>query len=253
MKPYILILLVCYMIGLTTACKKEAEPANSLNSSTVDNAQSSPAEQLKFNPMLFVHGIDNPYLPLVPGTVFKFVNSINDDGEKSTEHETMTVTSDIKKILTVKCEVVHDVIREDGKVTEDTYDWYAQDIFGNVWYFGEDTKELTDTGWSTAGSWEAGVNNAVPGIIMFGNPELFIGQTFYEEFSPGVAEDQATLLSTTATATVPYGHFTGCVKTKEFTVLEPGDVERKFYAKGVGQVLGVAADETDELVSVNKN
>jgi hypothetical protein len=254
MKPRILILLLCYAICITTACKKEAdESANTLNSSTVDNAQSSATDELKLNPNIFVHGINNPYFPLVPGTIFHFVNTIEEHGEKSKEHETETVTSDIKKIVGVKCEVVHDVIKEDGEITEDTYDWYAQDTFGNVWYFGEDTKELTDTGWSTAGSWEAGVNNAVPGIIMFGDPELFIGQTFYEEFSPGVAEDQATLLNVTATATVPYGHFTNCVKTKEFTRLEPGDIERKFYAKGIGQVLGVSADERDELVSVKKN
>src|SRR5678809_942027 len=166
MKPRILILLLCYAICITTACKKEAdETANTLNSSTIDNAQLSSRGKLKFDASLFVSGINNPYFPLVPGTVFHFVNTIEEHGEKSKEHETETVTFDIKKILGVKCEVVHDVIKEDGEITEDTYDWYAQDIFGNVWYFGEDTKALTDTGWSTAGSWEAGVDGALPGIV----------------------------------------------------------------------------------------
>src|SRR5580765_6530061 len=110
MKTRILILLLCYAICITTACKKEADQsANSLNSSTVDKAQLSVTSQLKFNPSLFVSGINNPYFPLVPGTVFHFINTIDENGEKSKEHETETVTFDIKKILGVKCEVVHDV------------------------------------------------------------------------------------------------------------------------------------------------
>jgi len=84
-------------------------------------------------------------------------------------------------------------------------------------------------------------------------PALFVGQTYYQEFSPGVAEDQATLLSVTATASVPYGNFTNCVKTKEFTALEPKDIEHKFYAPGVGQVLGVSKHETDKLISITQH
>ena len=253
MKSHILILLLCYVICITTACKKEAAPTNIVNTSTTEQAQSSATGNFKFDASLFVSGINNPYFPLLPGTVFHYVNAIDEHGEKSKEHETMTVTSGIKKILGVKCEVVHDVIKEDGELTEDTYDWYAQDTFGNVWYFGEYTKELTDTGWSTEGSWEAGVDSAAPGIIMFGMPALFVGQTYYQEFSPGVAEDQATLLSVTATASVPYGNFTNCVKTKEFTALEPKDIEHKFYAPGVGQVLGVSKHETDKLISITQH
>ena len=179
-----------------------------------------------------------------------YINFINDEGELSTENNIVTVTSDIKKILGVNCEVVHDIIKEGGELSEDTHDWYAQDKFGNVWYFGEDTKELTDTGWSTEGSWEAGVNGAKPGIIMFGKPDLFIGLTYYQEFQPGVAEDEATLLNTSSTVTVIYGHFTNCIETREFTKLEPADVEYKFYAKGIGQVLGRSENERDELVSI---
>jgi len=237
---------------MTTACKKETdESMNPLHSSTADNAQSFSTGKFKFNANSFVSSaINNPYFPLLPGTVFHYVNTIEEHHEKSREHETMTVTSDIKNILGVNCEAVHDVIKEDGQLTEDTYDWYAQDTLGNVWYFGEYTKELTDTGWSTEGSWEAGVDSAAPGIIMFGMPALFVGQTYYQEFSLGVAEDQATLLSVTATATVPYGSFSNCVKTKEFTALDPKDIEHKFYAPGVGQVLGVSAHETDRLISI---
>ena len=128
-----------------------------------------------------------------------------------------------------------------------------QDIFGNVWYFGEYTQALTDTGWSTEGSWEAGINGALPGIALFADPGLFIGITYHQEFLPGVAEDEARVINTTSNATVVYGHFTNCVKTKEFTRLAPGDVEFKLYAKGVGQVLTKSETEREELINITKN
>ena len=34
---------------------------------------------------------------------------------------------------------VRDTRTSRGKLIEDTFDWYAQDNNGNVWYFGEDT------------------------------------------------------------------------------------------------------------------
>ena len=89
----------------------------------------------------------------------------------------MIVTSDTKLILGVPCTVVHDVVKVNGKITEDTYDWYAQDKHGNVWYFGEDTKSYDNGHVSTEGSWEAGVDGAKPGIIMFANPDAHIGET----------------------------------------------------------------------------
>ena len=247
MKPHRSLWLLGCAICLATACKKEVD--QSVKPVTGEQ-KSSVINELGINPALFVEGIDNPYFPLVPGTVFHYINFITDEGELSTENNIVTVTSDIKKILGVNCEVVHDVIKEGGEITEDTYDWYAQDIFGNVWYFGEDTKALTDTGWSTEGSWEAGVDGARPGIIMFGKPGLFVGHTYYQEFSPGVAEDQATLINLNSTVIVPFGHFTNCLKTKEFTNLEPGHFEYKFYAEGIGQVLGRSENERDELISV---
>ena len=248
MKLHTLLWLICCSICLTTACKKEI--SQSANVPTAEQEASSVANDFGIDPSLFVTGIDNPYFPLLPGTVFHYINFTHDDGVLSTENNIVTVTCDIKKILGVNCEVVYDVVKEEGEITEYTYDWYAQDKLGNVWYFGEDTKELTDSGWSAQGSWEAGVNGAKPGIIMFGKPGLFVGHTYYQEFLPGVAEDQATILNVNSTVTVPFGQFNNCVETKEFTKLEPEDVEYKYYAKGIGQVLGRSENERDELISV---
>ena len=254
MKSHVSMWLLCYVLSLATACKKE------LNSSVTDSSSAMLLNEQQYNPQEFraanfsiMKAIDNPWLPLFPGTVFRYINTINEDGKTSHEHIQVTVTSDIKKILGVNCEVVHDQVKENGEVTEDTYDWYAQDVFGNVWYFGEYTQALTDTGWSTEGSWEAGVQGALPGIVMFADPGLFIGTTYHQEFLQGVAEDEARVINITSNATVAYGHFTNCVKTKEFTRLTAGDIEFKFYAKDIGQVLTKSETEREELISITKN
>ena len=118
------------------------------------------------------------------------------------------------------------------------------------WYFGEDTKARTDTGWTTEGSWEAGKNDAKPGIAMFAHPGYVKGKTYYQEYQYGVAEDQAQVLNTNSSATVPYGNFDNCVETKEFTRLDPKDIEHKFYAAGVGQLLTTSKTETEQLISI---
>jgi len=254
MKSHTSMWLLCYALFFATACKKESTSSvNDAGLAMVLKEQPYNTQEFRAANFSLMKAIDNPYFPLIPGTVFRYINTINEDGETSHEHIQVTVTSDIKKILGVNCEVVHDQVKEDGKVTEDTYDWYAQDIFGNLWYFGEYTQALTDTGWSTEGSWEAGVDGALPGIAMFADPGLFIGITYHQEFLQGVAEDEAKVINTTSNATVAYGHFTNCVKTKEFTRLAPDDIEFKFYAKGVGQVLTKSETEREELISITKN
>jgi hypothetical protein len=253
MKPYKIIMMLC-IATCAVACKKQMD--QSVSTQTSAGIVSSASTSLPvFNPadFLFVHGINNPYLAFAPGTDFYYINTINDNGHISYENTHVVVTSNIKKILGVNCTVVHDQVKVKGKITEDTHDWYAQDASGNVWYFGENTRELTDTGWSTIGSWEAGKNNAAPGIVMFADPGAFLGVTYFQEFQQGVAEDQAKVIDTTSSAKVAYGSFKNCVKTKEFTRLDPTDIEHKFYAAGVGQVLTTSATEREELISITHN
>jgi hypothetical protein len=204
------------------------------------------------DPAKFVSEVDNPFFPLNPGTTFYYEGT--SDGI-STRNVTQ-VTRDTKVILGVTTTVVHDQAFEGRVLVEDTFDWYAQDVDGNVWYFGEDSKELDANGnvISTEGSWEAGVNGAQPGIIMLAHPQE--GDRYYQEFAPGVAEDQARVLSLAESACVLYNHntcFDNLLLTKEWTQLEPGVSENKYYAAGVGFILGVMAkggDERTELVRI---
>ena len=205
------------------------------------------AYQPAINSSNFTAVVDNVYFPLVPGTAFIFAEQ---DGDETRENK-VTVTHDTKTIMGVKCVVVHDTVTLKGVLVEDTFDWYAQDQQGAVWYFGEATKEFKSGGRvSTVGSWEAGVKGAQPGIIMPASPQP--GEPYRQEYFAGEAEDMAQVVAVGEAVTVPHGTFKDCVKTKDWSLLESGH-EHKWYAKGVGLVQARSSSgEVSTLVSVTK-
>ncbi|MFO7597172.1 MAG: hypothetical protein R6W92_12630 [Desulfocurvibacter africanus] len=213
------------------------------------------------DPLTIGQGVQaNPYFPLVPGTEWVYeATSLDDEGEEVTETITVTVTQDTKLIEGVTCIVVNDVVMEDGQVIEDTDDWYAQDVAGNVWYFGEvarnfesfegddpEEPELVDL----EGSWKAGRDNAKPGILIPFSPQE--GDVIRQEMALGQAEDLVEIVSLTGTETAPAADCDGdCLVTKDFSPLEPGISEQEYYAPGVGLILELDADgeRGPELVS----
>ena len=178
----------------------------------------------------FVEGIDNPYLAFAPGKVFRY-ESETDEGLETIEVE---VTSLEKTVMGVKVTVVHDVEKLNGELVEDTFDWFAQDEDGNVWYFGEDSKSYHDGEVSTEGSWEAGVNGE-PGIIMLANPTR--GMKYAQEEAPGIAEDMAQVKKLDVSVDVEYGSFDECLQIAEWNPLESGSREYKYYKPGIGLVM----------------
>ena len=204
------------------------------------------AYQPHIDPAEFGPVVDNPYFPLTPGTKFEYAET-SDDGKYANEIE---VTRETKEILGVKCVVVHDVVKNGDKILEDTFDWYAQDLKGNVWYFGEDTKEIHKDGKvNTEGSWQAGVDGAQPGMVMPAKPAP--GEPYRQEYLAGEAEDMGQIIAIDESVTVPYGTLTGCVRTKEWSMLESGS-EKKWYAKGIGFVREEAPDGNSVLISVTR-
>jgi len=201
------------------------------------------------DPAEFSTTIDNKYLSYVPGTVARYVQS----GGEVVE---VVVTTDTKVVMGVKTVVVHDFLKSPaGGLLEDTFDYYAQDRAGNVWYFGEDTKAYAGTQVSTEGSWLAGVDCARPGIVMKGNPQ--VGDRYRQEYLEGHAEDEAEVVALGERLTVPYGSLESCIKTSELTRLAPGDLENKYYCPGVfGPVSSVDVGTIDsgkreDLVTVD--
>jgi hypothetical protein len=171
--------------------------------------------------------------------------------EGEVQRNDVVVLDQTRKIMGLDTVVVHDTVRLHGELTEDTYDWYAQDAQGNLWYFGEDTAEYEHGKLKTKeGSWEAGKNGALPGIIMPANPR--VGTTYREEYYKGHAEDGASIISTDALAKVPYGRFDHGVQTRNFSGIEPNVIEEKIYAKDVGIVLEITVSggsDRSELIS----
>jgi hypothetical protein len=197
------------------------------------------------DPKAFSTTVDNQFFPLRPGMRWDY-RSATADG---LETDVVIVTNNTKTVMGVPCVEVHDTVKLNGQLIEETFDWYAQHRDGTVWYFGEDTKEYENGKVSsTKGSWTGGVNGAQPGIIMPAQPQ--IGERYRQEYYKGEAEDVAEVLSLTEKATVPTGSYDGVLKTKDTTPLVPDQLENKYYARGVGKVLiaNVAAGERDELV-----
>jgi hypothetical protein len=170
---------------------------------------------------------------MAPGTRWVYRETDADGAVKRVE---ITVTNKKKTIEGISATVVRDVVTEDGEVVEATWDWYAQDKEGNIWYLGEDTTEYENGKPVTkAGSWEHGVDGAYAGVIVPADP--VDGLTYRQEYYAGQAEDAAEVLSVEEQAEVPYGHFEDALLTKDFTPLHPEILEYKLYAKGVGPVL----------------
>jgi hypothetical protein len=202
------------------------------------------------DPADFTTTIDNPHFPLPVGRTLVYQGV--KDGQSQVD--TVTVTNQTKLVAEgITARVVTDVATHDGAKLEETSDWYAQDDQGNVWYLGEDTKHYLPNGKvDTSGSWEAGVHDAEPGMVMEANPQ--IPDAYRQEFLSNQAEDTAWVVERGGSVTVPYGTLKNALTTLEATRLEPGAYDQKIYAPGIGIVREQAltgAPEFAELVSVS--
>lgn len=182
----------------------------------------------------FVQGIDNPYLPWIQGAWWEY-EVVVEGGLETIE---VRVLNETRLIMGVEATVVRDTVRFNGVPIEDTWDWYAQDRDGNVWYLGEDTVEYEDgVIVNDAGAWEWGVDGALPGIIMFAEPDTSQG-TYYQEFYPGEAEDQGEVIGVGHLVEHHGTEYTDTVSVREFSRLDPGVEEVKTYVAGIGMVVG---------------
>ena len=183
------------------------------------------------DPAAFSPVLDNPYLPLRRGTRLVYEGR-TDEG---LERKVVEVTDRTRVLMGVTCLEVHDTVTVDGRLSEDTLDWFAEDRGGTVWYFGEETRKVDDNGRSTpAGSWEAGVDGARPGVAMPADPKP--GGPYRQEYLRGRAEDMARVIGVTGELAVPFGSYVDVLVTREWSPLEPGVAEHKHYAPGIGLI-----------------
>lgn len=184
------------------------------------------------DPADFVDEIDNPWLPLVAGTTWRY--RATTAGQEASV--TVTVLDDTRKVAAVTATVVRTaVVDERGRPSESDA-WFAQDDDGNVWSLGVD------------GAWEAGVDGGAAGLAMPAQPR--VGDGYRTEYRPGVAERRALVVGLDGSAAVPYGDLTGLLVTEASSVLAPDEVAVRQYARGIGLVRELESPEGDELALV---
>jgi hypothetical protein len=209
------------------------------------------SEAVALDPDDFTTAIDNRFWPMRPGTRWTYRET--GGGEELTA--VVTATGRTKRIANgVEARVVRDTVTRGTEIIEDTFDWYAQDAAGAVWYLGEDTAEFENGRVvSRAGSFEAGVDGALAGVALPAEPRP--GDRYRQEYYRGVAEDNGEVLSGNEMADVAYGHVDGLLLTKDTSTIEPGVLEYKLYAPGVGPVLTLdiaGGTGREELVRVDR-
>jgi hypothetical protein len=230
--PVITLVVAALLVAVACGSSKSANPASARRTA-------------------FSANVTNPWYPLRPGSVYRYRGV--KDGEPS--REVMIVTHKTKTIDGAPCVAVSDRLYLSGRLEEVTTDWYTHDAKGNVWYFGEKTAELDRNGHvkTTSGSWRAGVDGAKPGIFMFAHPS--VGRSARQEYYKGQAEDHFQVVRMGETVTVPFSSFRHAMLTKEWTPLERGVIDRKYYVRGIGTVLERSAKgpvERNELVSFRR-
>ena len=190
--------------------------------------------------------ITNPYFPLVAGKKYIYEGQ-TEDGFEHTEDSLLGGT---KQVMGITCVIVQDRVWLNGKLEELTFDWYAQDNGGNVWYFGEDVTSYNPDGSvkDHEGAWQAGVDGAKPGYAMLANPQ--VGNHYRQEYYFNVAEDVADVIDSAETVTVPYGTFQHCIKIKETSALERNVIGYKYYAPGIGQVSEEEGTSVSKLMNI---
>ena len=225
------------MIALVVAATWAVpSPAGAMSSCPLPNFGPGRDYRPLIEPASFSPNVDNKFFPLTPGTTLIYTGT--KDGK--TALNLVATTSRTKVIDGVTTRVVEDRLYLNNVLEERTSDYYAQDRCGNVWYFGEDTATLDSLGKviSTDGSFRAGVDGAQPGVFMQAHPQ--IGRKFRQEWYEGHAEDVFMVVSLAAPVTVPYGSFGNALRSEETTALEPGVLDNKFFAQGIGEVTELA-------------
>jgi hypothetical protein len=156
-----------------------------------------------------------------------------------------------KLIAGVHCRIELDLVYLNGKPAERTFDYFAQDSKGNVWYYGEDSYSWLHGSWKRdSDSWLSRVNGARPGVVMQAHP--IPGPVYAQENFPGHAEDKARVLGYVSSLAVPSGTYRHVLETQEFSPLEPGVVERKYYAAGTGFLRSVTTHGPIEFFDLTK-
>ena len=205
---------------------------------TLDISLCDPANDVFTTPTI----IDNEFFPLAAGT--ELILEGEDDGETIRVEITVSDPIDTEVVNGVETLVMVETEYEDGELVEISYNFMAQADDGTVCYFGEDV-DIYEGGVvvSNDGAWRAGVNGALPGIMMPANPQ--VGDAYFQEVAPGVAEDMGSIVAFGEAISVTAGDFDDTLTAEDCNPLEDAETDEKVYVRGIG----LAVDEEAELIS----
>jgi hypothetical protein len=203
------------------------------------------------DPADFSNTVTNPLLPLsLLGPKIFLGEEEDDEGDKIETRLESRVLNETTIVAGVRVLILEERAYEDGELVEVARDYFAQHKNGDVYYFGERVDNYEDGKLKDhAGQWLAGENGAQPGIFMPAAPK--VGETLSLELAPGIAEDKATVLSLTDSVKVPAGTYSNCLKTRDFTPLEPDVEEFKWYCPGAGLVKETGDGSLLELKTIS--
>ncbi len=207
----------------------------------------------EIDPADFSPQITNRYLPLsLLGPKVFTGEDTDDEGETVQTRLESRLLPDTTVIDGVTVAILEERAYEDGELIEVALDYFAQNGDGDVYYFGELVDNYVDGAVDNHdGHWLSGEDGNQPGLFMPARPQA--GVTLTLEYAPGIAEDMATVLTLDEVADVPAGDYTNCLKTREFSPLEPGIEEFKWYCPDVGMAKEEGDGSVLELVSIGSN
>jgi hypothetical protein len=199
----------------------------------------------------------NAYFPLIPGRQLYYSNAACVAAGECDDLTELWITAErqTKRIALpvgggthmVSARVVEERETEDGELVEISRNYFANcRASRDVYYFGEDV-DIYEDGDVVGhdGAWLAGRHGALPGMVM---PEtaFIVGSRYYQEVAPGIALDRSEHKRTGFSMQVPAGSFDNCLEVEETTPLEPDDIGKKIYCRGVGLV----KDDELELTAI---
>src|ERR1051325_3834696 len=225
------IISVATDVPMIASSTPDANTASSSTPTVTLFTESGGDYRVNLTPADFVDVIDNPYYPLPPGAKWEYEITT---GKGNKQTDTLEVLKEKRNVKGVQATVVRDTVRTGDQIVEDTFDWFVQDKYGNVWYVGEAVDNYVGGVLAShGGSWEWGVDGALPGIIMWADPSAHVNEEYRQEYYTGKAEDMGKVLSVNESVTVPLKAFDQVLKTLDFSKIEAGQ-EQKFYAPGIG-------------------
>jgi hypothetical protein len=251
------VLITIVSIGLFMACAKSQndEKPEQVNDKQKDDKKSEQMYE-NFDASNFSNptNITNEWMPLKPGMRYVFEGTTLSDENDPLPHRVEIHITDFTKVIDgLNTVVAWDLDYSDEQLVEAELAFFAQDNDGNVWRMGEYPVEYEEGEVVATPCWLSGIEDAIAGISMRGNPEL--GSPSYSQgWGPGVGfTDRGQVYNFETKTCVPLDCYEDVLVIRETSLAEPDAFQLKYWAKGIGNVKvgwGGEGEKTQEILEL---